>query len=162
MTAGEMGEREARNWAMALHLSPFFVFLMPSVPFLAVLVPLGLWLWKKDAHPMIDRNGKAVLNFQLTVLLLGGGLVFLPMLWMFPFRPELIGMEQTVPWELLSSWEGRLTVGTGVPVRTGLILIYATVVLALFLLWLIAPIVGAVRAKDGRPFRYPIAISFFR
>lgn len=60
-----MPEPEARNWAMAAHLSGL-VGILAVVP--GFVGPLVVWLMKKNEHPLIDANGKEALNFQLTML----------------------------------------------------------------------------------------------
>jgi hypothetical protein len=66
-SSGGMPEGELKNWLIALHLSPLAMFL--SIPFANVIAPLIIWLIKKDVSPEIDRHGKAVLNFQITICL---------------------------------------------------------------------------------------------
>ncbi len=55
--------------------------------------PLIIWLIKKDQSPVVDREAKKALNFQLTVLIawIAGfvlcfviiGFVLLPLIWLF-------------------------------------------------------------------------------
>ncbi|MDO9579901.1 MAG: DUF4870 domain-containing protein [Bacteroidales bacterium] len=55
-----------RNWAMLCHLSAFAGFFFP---FGAIIGPLICWLSKKDESAWVNENGKASLNFQLSILL---------------------------------------------------------------------------------------------
>jgi uncharacterized Tic20 family protein len=55
-----------RNWAMLCHLSAFAMFFFP---FGGVIGPLICWLSRKDESAWVDVNGKASMNFQLSVLL---------------------------------------------------------------------------------------------
>ena len=55
-----------KNWAMACHLSAFAGFFFP---FGGIIGPLICWLSKKDDSQWVDQNGKASLNFQLSMLL---------------------------------------------------------------------------------------------
>jgi uncharacterized protein len=55
-----------RNWAMFCHLSAFAGFFFP---FGGIIGPLICWLSKKDESTWINENGKASLNFQLSILL---------------------------------------------------------------------------------------------
>lgn len=61
----ELSESE-RNWAMFCHLSAFSGFFFP---FGGIIGPLICWLSKKDESLWVDRNGKAALNFNLSILL---------------------------------------------------------------------------------------------
>lgn len=56
-----------RNYCMVIHLSPFLL-LLGLGPF-ALLIPLVLWLVRKDESPFIDDHGREVVNFGLTFLL---------------------------------------------------------------------------------------------
>jgi hypothetical protein len=61
----ELSETE-RNWAMLCHLSAFAGFFFP---FGGIIGPLICWLTRKDESQWVDQNGKASLNFQLSILL---------------------------------------------------------------------------------------------
>lgn len=55
---------EDKNWAMLCHLGAFAGFVLP---FANVLVPLVLWLMKKDTSAFVEAHGKEVVNFQITL-----------------------------------------------------------------------------------------------
>jgi uncharacterized protein len=55
-----------RNWAMLCHLSAFAGFFFP---FGGIIGPLICWLSRKDESLWVDQNGKASLNFQISLLL---------------------------------------------------------------------------------------------
>ena len=55
-----------RNWAMLCHLSAFAGFFFP---FGSIIGPLICWLSRKDESSWVNENGKAAMNFQLSVLL---------------------------------------------------------------------------------------------
>jgi uncharacterized Tic20 family protein len=55
-----------KNWAMLCHLSSFAGFFFP---FGGIIGPLICWLSKKDDSEWINFNGKAALNFNLSILL---------------------------------------------------------------------------------------------
>jgi uncharacterized Tic20 family protein len=61
----ELTETE-RNWAMLCHLSAFAGFFFP---FGGIIGPLICWLSRKDESIWVDQNGKASLNFQISILL---------------------------------------------------------------------------------------------
>ncbi len=61
----ELTESE-RNWAMLCHISAFAGFFFP---FGSIIGPLICWLSKKDESLWVDQNGKASLNFQISMLL---------------------------------------------------------------------------------------------
>jgi hypothetical protein len=53
-----------RNWAMGAHLASLIGII---VPFGNIIGPLVIWLIKKDESPIIDREGKESLNFQISM-----------------------------------------------------------------------------------------------
>ena len=55
-----------RNWAMLCHLSAFASFFFP---FGGIIGPLIFWLSRKDESDWVIVNGKASMNFQLSILL---------------------------------------------------------------------------------------------
>jgi uncharacterized Tic20 family protein len=55
-----------RNWAMLCHLSAFAGFFFP---FGGIIGPLICWLSRKDDSMWVNENGKASMNFQLSILL---------------------------------------------------------------------------------------------
>lgn len=50
-----------------MHL--FFAFGWFLTPMGAILVPLIIWLVKRDDSPMIDQQGKEILNFALNIII---------------------------------------------------------------------------------------------
>lgn len=54
------------KWLLLLHLSPIAGFIFP---FANLIVPLILWAYMRDDHPLYDAHGRAVVNFHLTVTL---------------------------------------------------------------------------------------------
>lgn len=61
----ELSESE-RNWAMLCHLSAFAGFFFP---FGGIIGPLICWLTRKDESRWVNQNGRASINFQLSMLL---------------------------------------------------------------------------------------------
>lgn len=60
----DFGEENTSNenlWLAGLHISSIFVIL---------IIPLLLWSWKKNQSYKIDKQGRQVLNFQITMTLL--------------------------------------------------------------------------------------------
>lgn len=55
-----------RNWAMFCHLSSFASVV---VPFGGIIGPLICWSSKRYESTFVDENGKASINFQLSILL---------------------------------------------------------------------------------------------
>src|SRR5215510_10617155 len=65
----DLGKENTNNqsfWLALIHLSSVFCF---------VIIPLLLWSWKKDQSYKIDRQGRDVLNFQITIMLVLVGFI---------------------------------------------------------------------------------------
>ena len=58
-------DKDARNWGMFCHLSAL-CFLV-GVPFGSIIGPLVIWLIKREEHPFVDVQGKAALNFHISM-----------------------------------------------------------------------------------------------
>ena len=76
----DFGKESTSNenlWLALLHLSSVFCI---------VFIPLLLWSWKKDQSYKIDRQGRDVLNFQITITLVLFAFVLVlivaPAVWM--------------------------------------------------------------------------------
>jgi hypothetical protein len=61
----EHDEKQARNWGMFCHLAALTIWL--GIPFGNIIGPLLIWLIKKDELPIVEREGKESLNFQITM-----------------------------------------------------------------------------------------------
>lgn len=57
----------ARNWAMLCHVAGLGGYFIPIAG--SIILPLVIWLLKKDEYPFIDDQGRESLNFQITLLL---------------------------------------------------------------------------------------------
>ena len=63
----EKDQREGRTWGIFCHLGALSMYL--GVPLGNILVPLIIWLIKKDDLPLVDEHGKQSLNFQISLML---------------------------------------------------------------------------------------------
>lgn len=73
-----------RNYSLAIHLSPLAGFAFPPL----ILLPLVLWLIRKNESIYVDDHGRESVNFCLSFLLLHVvlaitvvGLLLIPVLW---------------------------------------------------------------------------------
>ncbi len=65
--------QDSKNLALLCHLLGIFT---------VILGPLVIWLLNKDKDEYLDKQGKESLNFQLTVLIICGGLSILTVIGM--------------------------------------------------------------------------------
>ena len=127
-----------RMWVILMHLSSVF----PLVVF-----PLLVWSWGKDRSRQIDRHGRDVLNFQITMLLLICAGAFL--LFLFP-----------VLFSLLSVQAPRLRFSLGL--AEVLILAIPVPLLCGGLFGGIQAVVNTTRILSGKSYRYFPVIPFIR
>jgi uncharacterized Tic20 family protein len=134
----DLGQNDISNerfWLAVLHLSSIFCI---------VLIPLLIWSWMKNKSYQIDKHGRQVMNFQITItiVLLAGGfclLVGLP--------AALILLEQGV---------GNLNL----MVTITLFSIFPMILIGLFTFY--QGIVNTTRVLNENPTRYPLSIRFVK
>lgn len=61
-------ERQTRQWGMLLHLSLLAGFLLPIA---GLIVPVVIWVLKKDELPGVDVHGKNALNWIISAIIYG-------------------------------------------------------------------------------------------
>jgi hypothetical protein len=61
-------ESQERIWGMLCHLTALLGLV--GIPFGNLFGPLLVWLYKKKAYAMVDKQGRESLNFQLTMTIL--------------------------------------------------------------------------------------------
>lgn len=59
-----MTEKDERMWATIIHLSALLGWVGNGIGW--IVVPLIIWLIKRDESPFVDAQGKEVINFQIS------------------------------------------------------------------------------------------------
>jgi len=67
-------------------------------PFLGTIIPLALWITKRDKIEHVDETGKKLLNFQITMLILASLAIILFVVTIFIFRPEEVIFGSARSW----------------------------------------------------------------
>ena len=104
---------DERMWAMFCHLGT----LVTWFPFANIILPLVIWMAKKETSPLVNDQGKEALNFQITILI--GYAICIPLVFV------LIGIPA---------------------------------IAVLFLYHVVFSLVAAIKANEGRAFRYPYTL----
>ena len=128
-----------RNWTSVLYLSGLSSFLFPLGN---IIVPLVIWLLKKEEHTYIDAHGKEVLNFQITLFVVA----------------IVVGL-------LLVAFGGIAIVTHAIPMAFNYMPVFAilTFIVASFgIINLIMMIMGAIKANSGKAFKLPLTYSFIK
>jgi len=134
----DFGKEKTGNenlWLTALHLSSVF----PNI-----FIPLLLWSWKKDQSYKIDRQGRDVLNFQITMACL-----------LFAFALVLM----VVPAILLMAPHLDTNSGLLGDIFT---LFPPLPILFLVLFTIYQSVVNTVRALSEKPVHYALSIPFVK
>jgi len=138
----DFGQDNTENegfWLAALHISSMFGI---------VLIPLLLWSWKKNQSYEIDRQGRLVLNFQITMtLLLFGSLCFAVV-----FLPALILLEA----EFGSGGAEKTMVLVGLASLTAL----PFITIGVFSFY--QAVINTMRALSDKRVHYPLSIQFLK
>jgi uncharacterized Tic20 family protein len=134
----DFGKENTNNqslWLALLHLSSVFC---------VAFIPLLLWSWKKDQSYKIDQQGRAVLNFQITIMLVLLSLVLVLII---------------VPSSLLMMWGLDRDTGTLGNIFT---LLPPLPILFLAIFTSYQALLNTVRALSERPIHYLLSIPFVK
>jgi uncharacterized Tic20 family protein len=134
----DLGKENTNNqsiWLALLHLSSAVCI---------IFIPLLLWSWKKDQSYKIDRQGREVLNFQITIML-----VLLTLTLVLIVIPSSLLMAQGLD-------RGADTLGNLFTLLPPLPLLF----LAIFTSY--QAVVNTVRALSEKPIHYPLTIPFVK
>lgn len=134
----DFGKENTNNqslWLALLHMSSVVCI---------VFIPLLLWSWKKDQSYKIDQQGRDVLNFQITIMLV-----------LFAFALVLIVAPAL--WMMVKGLDGESGIVGDIftllpPLPILLIGVFTTY----------QAVVNTVRALSDKPIRYPLSIPFVR
>lgn len=135
----DFGRNNTENegfWLATLHMSSMF---------LIVLIPLLLWSWKKNQSYEIDRQGRQVLNFQITMTLLLFGAMCLAVFVL----PTMILVK------------GELGGGnTQLMVALASLSVLPFIFIGIFAFF--EAVANTMRALSDRPVHYPFSIRFLK
>lgn len=142
-TAAE--KRDICNQTCMLHLLGFGI--ISGIPFLNVILPTLFWLWKKEQHPFLAKQGREVINFHITYTLiqffcLGVGILFIR--FMPSSAAKLFAFTKVVR----------------IVFSSGMYLPFNVFTILPFFWACIVMIRGAVAAYHGVSYKYPAAQQF--
>ena len=135
----DFGEENTANenlWLAALHLSSIFCIL---------LVPLLLWSWKKNQSYKIDRQGRLVLNFQITMTLL----LFAFMILLLVGLPAMLLLTMNREEAFIILWQVLAVFS-----------IFPLILIGFFCMY--QGVVNAMRALSDKPVHYRLSIPFVK
>ena len=125
-------------WLTVLHLSSILVIL---------IVPLLLWSWKKNQSYKIDRQGRQVLSFQITMTLL----MFAAALLLVAFPVLILAFDQA-----------RLTALEGGPFFIPIMVCVPLPLALIGLFCFYQGIANTIRSLSDKPVHYALSIPFVK
>ena len=130
---------QAKNeslWLAVLHLSSIFVIL---------IIPLLAWSWKKNQSTKIDEQGRAVLNFQITVTLM---LIGATLLLVVVGPAAIILMEPTGSGLSTIAW---------VPFVLSVLFLISIGIFTAY-----EGVANTIRVMTGKQYHYPLSLPFLK
>ena len=122
------------------------------IPYVGWIAPIVLWIMGKESSAPVNRQGKYILNWYISWFLYGIVLTVLFIIFMFS---GIVSMnyenDQSSPLAVLLSIFGG---GAGI-----LLLLILGVGCFLCLLF---PIIGGIKGLNGKTWKYPLSIPFFK
>lgn len=148
-----MLDNHQKNIATFIHLSTFSRFIIPFGNFIG---PIILWIANKDKSEFIDKHGKQVINFQMSILLYA-----------------IILGTLTIPFFIFKIFNGldfidfhgfhdfHINVGKPSPLLYigGALGVLAVIA---FIVELALIVVASLKARDGELYNYPFTINFLK
>ncbi len=145
-----------KNWATLLHLSTLIQYCFPLGNF---VLPIVIWISKKEESSFVDTNGKQCLNFQLSIVLYSLILaaIFIPTFMITFFNHitwnELVHNENYVLQDVnIAENMELLTTGA-----VALLLLIGLKIVEFFLI-----IQASIKTANGELYAYPLTIKFLK
>jgi uncharacterized Tic20 family protein len=138
--AFDFNESDVQNepfWLAVLHLSSIFSI---------IIIPLLIWSLKKQQSYKIDRQGRDVLNFQITI-----NLILIAVVFFFMFG---------APFAILASQVRESNIITNVPVWLPVLSLVPLISIGIFCTW--QGVVNTIRVMSDKPYKYPLSIPFIK
>lgn len=133
-----MRTQTEKNWAVALHLSPFAGALIPLA---GIIAPLAIWFTKRKESKYLDLQGKEVMNLLICESIASMVLIVLAMC--IPLLRSLGGGS-----DFLSTFM--------LPVA------FVLMLAPLAALGIVLPVLAAVKCSNGDDFRYPFIVRLVK
>ncbi|MDY0089120.1 MAG: DUF4870 domain-containing protein [Flavobacteriaceae bacterium] len=135
-----------KNTAVATHLSSLAKYL---IPFAGIVVPIIIWQSKKNNSDFIDKNGRSVINFNLSILLYSIILVIIGSIF---FVDSIIEIIKTANQDV-----------DFIPIKLIVIAsVFAFILITWSIIEFILIIVGTLKATNGEVYKYPLTIPFIK
>ncbi|QED37313.1 DUF4870 domain-containing protein [Antarcticibacterium arcticum] len=137
--------------ASLIHVSAFSKYFIPFGNF---IIPLILWTAKKN-DPFVDSHGKQALNFQISIFLYFVFLVCAGIAGVVIMGFDIAAADPS----FFREENFSLHPLRAMPLIT-IVGITGLLLLTLFILEIVAVINAAIKASEGKTYKYPLTINF--
>ncbi|WP_297333450.1 DUF4870 domain-containing protein [Flavobacterium sp.] len=143
-----------KNASILLQISTFTQYFFPLGNY---IFPVLIWSMKRKDSEFIDRNGRAAINFQLSLLVYFVGilLIAIPVLLYNIFNNTSFTINNC-NWIAEEFTAGKIT--TIVIISVVILLLFAALKVIEFCLVIYA----AVKNSNGEVYKYPLTINFIK
>lgn len=136
----DFNEHDVQNepfWLAALHLSSVLSI---------IVIPLLIWSFKKKQSYKVDKHGRDVLNFQITINLM---LITLVLFLVF-----------VVPFAIMAVQVSESNIVTNLPIAFPLMALIPMIGIGIFCTW--QGVINTIRVLSDKPYKYPLSIPFIK
>jgi hypothetical protein len=146
-----MLNKNIHNTASLIHISTFAKYIFPFGNF---ILPLLIWSINRDKSSFIDDHGKRVLNFQFSILCYFLIILLICIPIAINFGSNLIHLTEIKDF--------RINDLAGFTSSIILLVLFCLFNSLLFIIDLLTTIIGAIKAREGKLYNYPLAINFIK
>lgn len=152
-----MNTSNEKSTATILHLSTLSQYFIPFGNF---IFPLIIWSAKKDSSDYIDRQGRHVVNFQLSLFLYSLSLaaIAIPIIIINVLRGLEFDYVSDYGSEIMAQQADISTLSNAVV--CAIVAVILIMMLKVFEFFMI--IYAAVKTSNGADFKYPLTIPFLK
>ena len=151
-----METTENKNAATLVHLSAFAQYIFPLGNF---ILPIVIWSSLKNKSAFVERHGRSIINFELSLLLycIIAAFIGIPILLYSLFSE--VSANDFFNGNIHFSTDMTLTDFSGLPlIAVVMVVLYGLMKTAEFFLVVFA----AVKASNGEEYQYPLTINFIK
>lgn len=141
---------------MWMHLGPLLAILLNifiPIPFLSLIVAIGLYYMYRDKSAFAKANGVESVNFQITLTIIGVAILIISMVFFGGSMMRML-MGSNAGDEAASDAGVMGMISTSILVG----IIYFLIVMVAIVLM----IIGSIRANNGTVYHYPFSLRFMK
>ena len=139
-----------------MHLGPLLAILLNifiPIPFLSLIVAIGLYYMYRDKSAFAKANGVESVNFQITLTIIGVAILIISMVF---FGGSMMRM-------LMGSNAGdEAASDAGVMGMISTSILVGVIYFLIVMVAIVLMIIGSIRANNGTVYHYPFSLRFMK